>query len=59
MYVVRKLSPPKKNASPKKKCTNYIPRMPINLTRNKPAPKPKKCKIIRRVIKHGDLYGAY
>tara|TARA_Y100000389_G_C17470622_1_gene530303 strand:+ start:4117 stop:4890 length:774 start_codon:yes stop_codon:yes gene_type:complete len=55
MYVVRKLSPPKKEKSPTK-CTKYIPRMPINLTRNQP---PKKCKIIRRVIKHGDLYGAY
>lgn len=55
MYVVRKLSPPKKEKSPPK-CTKYIPRMPINLTRNQP---PKKCKIIRRVIKHGDVYGAY
>ena len=55
MYVVRKLSPPKKEKSPPK-YTNYIPRTPINLTRNQP---PRKCKIIRRVIKHGDLYGAY
>ena len=55
LYVVRKLSPPKKE-KPQPKCTKYIPRMPINLTRNQP---PKKCKIIRRVIKHGDIYGAY
>ena len=45
----------KKEKSPPK-YTNYIPRTPINLTRNQP---PRKCKIIRRVIKHGDLYGAY
>ena len=34
--------------------------MPINLTRNVvPDRRPKKCKIYKKVIKHGDVYGAY
>lgn len=58
-YVVRKLSLPKKEKT-EKKCTNYIPRMPINLTRNVvPDRTPKKCKIYKKIIKHGDVYGAY
>ena len=47
----------KPKPKPEPKCTTYIPRMPINLTRNQPPP--KKCKIYKTVIKQGDLYGAY